>query len=95
MCRVSGGSFEAFLAIPRRTATVLILFLMLFLMFNQDLAARVALGTSLGPTENVDDAQGSGATAPLREQRDSPAGEMDVGDGGGRMRSRTDDVQGT
>jgi len=78
------------LGLPRRETTVLTPFLIEFFKLFQELES-VSLPELRWACENVDDAQGSGATAPERIHGE----EGQTGDGGGRIRRLTGDDQGT
>ena len=75
---------------PRWETTVLTPFLIEFFKLFQELES-LSLGDLFWVSENVDDAHGSGATAPERVNGE----EGRTGDGGGRIRRLTGDDQGT
>lgn len=91
---ILGGSLETFLVFPRRATTLFTPFLIVFLKLFQELEPLSFL-ENLGESEKEWDAQGSGASAPLREQGEDSSGERETGEGGGRIRCRTGKVQGT
>jgi len=77
----------------RRETTVLTPFLMAFLKPFQELES-LCFPDLLWACENVDEAQGSGATAPERIHGEGQTGDGGS-DGGGRIRRLTGDDQGT
>lgn len=89
------GVLSDFLDFPRWETTVFTPLLIEFLKLFQELES-LAFPDSLGSCENVDDAQGSGATAPGRiHGEQGQAGDGGSGEGGGRIRRLTGDDQGT
>lgn len=80
---------------PRWETTVFTPLLIELLKLFQELESLSFLDF-LGACENVDDAQGSGATAPGRMHGEQgQTGDGESGDGGGRIRRLTGDDQGT
>jgi hypothetical protein len=78
-----------------REMTVLTPFLMEFLKLFQELKS-LSFRDLLCACENVDDVQGSGATAPVRiNGEEEQSGDGGNGDGEGRIRLLTGDDQGT
>lgn len=75
---------------PRRENTVFIPLLKEFLQLFQELE-RLSFPDLWWACENVDDAQGSGATAPERIHGE----DGQIGDGGGRIRCLTGSDQAT
>jgi len=88
------SSLETFLVFPRCATTFFTPLFMVFLKLFQELETLSFL-ENLGESEKEWDVQGSGASAPLREQGEDSSGERETREGGGRMRCRTGKVQGT
>jgi hypothetical protein len=79
---------------PMRETTVFTPFLMEFLKLFQELES-LSFPDCLWACENVDDAQGSGATAPERVHGEGQTGDAGSGDDRGRIRRLTGYDQGT
>ena len=82
------------LEFPIRETTVFTPFLMEFLKLFQELES-LSFPDFVCACENVDDAQGSGATAPERIYGEEGQTGDGSGDGGGRIRRLIGDDQGT
>lgn len=92
--RVRFDTLKDFAGFLRHATTLFAPHLTLFLRLFQELAI-FSLRDNLGASENILDAQGSGATAPLLEHRAGECGEGSTGEGGAMMRCRTGKVHGT